>query len=72
MNTLNGQINGVSGLAAQVLALIESNATKISSTTVKAIRQINLALEYTTDGETWYPVSSAGIVEWRRYNRRYR
>lgn len=49
LNTLNGQINGTSGIAAQVSALIESNATKISSPTVKAIRQVNTALEYTTD-----------------------
>lgn len=49
LNTLNGQINGSSGIAIQVSALIESNATKISSPTVKAIRQVNTALEYTTD-----------------------
>ena len=71
LNTLNNQINGTNGIAANVAALITSNATKISSPTIKAIRQINLALEYTVDGETWLPVSSAGTVEWRRYHRRY-
>ena len=69
LNTLNSQINGPTGISIRVNALEESNASKISSPQVLSIRQVGLALEYTTDGQNWIPVSSAGTVEWRRYYR---
>lgn len=64
MSTLNTQINSATGIAIRLDAVEQSNAKKIASDEVIKIRQTNLALEYTTDGTTWLPVSSAGTVEW--------
>lgn len=66
--TLTGvynQINAVNGILSRLTAAESSLETKISSPSVVAIRTVNgTSLEFTTDGENWYPVSSAGIVLW--------
>lgn len=62
---LDNQINAVGGILIRLDTAETSLAKKITSESVIEIRTSNgTALEFTTDGTTWYPVSSAGIVEW--------
>ena len=62
---VNNQINSAGGILVRLNAAETTLANKISSPSVLAIRTANgTALEFTTDGEHWYPVSSAGIVTW--------
>ena len=57
-------ISGANGILTRLDNLETSNRSKISSENVIDIRQSNGALEYTTDGSTWIPVSSVGTVTW--------
>lgn len=58
-------INAAGGILIRLNSAEASLAKKITSESVVEIRTSNgTALEFTTDGTTWYPVSSAGIVEW--------
>lgn len=53
------------GVLVRLVNLEKSNAKKISSPTVTAIKEREQGLlEYTIDGENWYPVSSSIGVEW--------
>lgn len=64
-STLNNQINSAGGILIRLDSAESSLSKKITSEQVLEIRTSNgTALEFTTDGETWFPVSSAGIVEW--------
>lgn len=67
-STVTGLVNIVSGsdgLVARMSTAENLLAKKITSDTVLEIRTINgTALEFTTDGTNWYPVASAGVVEW--------
>ena len=64
LNSLDNQINSSTGIAYRLAVVEESNESKISSPTVKLIRQVGTSLEYSVNGEEWLPVSSAGLVEW--------
>lgn len=57
--------NGTDGILIRLANIEDLLAKKITSTSVKAIRTVNdTALEFTTNGIEWHPVSSAGLVEW--------
>ena len=58
------QISGNNGILARLGEAETLLAKKITSQQVKEIRVNNNALEYTINGTTWIPVSSAGVVEW--------
>ena len=60
------QINSAGGILVRLGAAENTLANKISSPSVISIRteSSGTALEFTTDGEHWYPVSSAGIINW--------
>lgn len=74
VDELYDDINGNNGILVRLSAAEVSLAKKISSDKILEIRLAsdNTSLEYTTDGTSWHPVSSAGVVEWRRYCWRYR
>ena len=58
-------VSGPNGLVARMSTAETLLAKKITSEQVLEIRTINgTALEFTTDGTNWYPVASAGVVEW--------
>lgn len=62
---LDNQVNGNSGILVRLSGAEALLANKITSEQVLEIRTVNgTALEFTTDGRNWYPVSSAGIVNW--------
>lgn len=62
---LDNQINGNSGILVRLSGAEALLAKKITSEQVLEIRTVNgTALEFTMDGQNWYPVSSAGIVNW--------
>jgi len=62
---LDNQVNGNSGILVRLSGAEALLAKKITSEQVLEIRTVNgTALEFTMDGQNWYPVSSAGIVNW--------
>lgn len=62
---INDIHNGTNGILIRLDNIEDLLTKKITSTTVKAIRTVNdTALEFTTNGTEWHPVSSAGLVEW--------
>lgn len=67
-DTLDSLVKTVSGPGGILIRLDEIEgvlAKKITSEQVLEIRTVNgTALEFTTDGTNWHPVSSAGQVEW--------
>lgn len=65
VNTIANQINGTDGILLRLSQAEQLLAKKITSENVVEIRTVNgTALEFTTDGVTWHPVASAGLVEW--------
>ena len=58
------QISGVNGILVRLDGIDTALRSKIGSENVLQIRETNGSLEYTTDGSTWTPVSTAGIVQW--------
>lgn len=61
-NQINNNSTGILVRLSTAEALL---AKKISSDQVIEIRTTDgLSLEFTTDGHTWKPVSTAGVVEW--------
>ena len=61
-NQINNNSTGILVRLSTAEALL---AKKISSDQVLEIRTTDgLSLEFTTDGTTWKPVSTAGVVEW--------
>lgn len=63
---IDNQINNNStGILVRLNTAETLLAKKISSDQVLEIRTTDgLSLEFTTDGHTWKPVSTAGVVEW--------
>ena len=62
---IDSQVNGAGGILIRLDNAETSLARKISSDQVIEIRTTDgLSLEFTTDGTTWKPVSTAGLVEW--------
>lgn len=57
-------IEGATGILVRLDDIEDTLSNKISSSNVLIIRETNGSLEYTTDGSTWIPVSTAGIVQW--------
>ena len=66
VGAIDNQVNNVStGILVRLNTIENTLADKISSEQVLAIRETDShSLEYTTDGTTWNPVSTAGIIEW--------
>lgn len=65
VSAITEQISGTSGILVRLDSIEALLVKKITSDTVLEIRTVNdTALEFTTDGENWHPVSSAGLVEW--------
>ena len=65
LTALSNQINGADGILVRLTDAEATLAKKITSEEVLEIRVVNgTALEFTTDGEHWNPVSDAGMVEW--------
>jgi hypothetical protein len=61
-NQINNNSTGILVRLSTAEALL---AKKISSDQVLEIRTTDgMSLEFTTDGHTWKPVSTAGVVEW--------
>ena len=58
------QISGAGGILVRLDGIDTTLRSKISSSNVLNIRESSGSLQYTTDGSTWIPVSSAGIVTW--------
>ena len=64
VNYIINQIGGTNGILLRLDEIDTALRSKISSSNVLQIRETNGSLEYTTDGSTWVPVSTAGIVQW--------
>jgi len=64
VNNIINQISGATGILVRLDGIDERLRTKIGSENVLQIRENSGSLEYTTDGSTWIPVSTAGIVQW--------
>lgn len=65
INSINTELYGTDGLTLRMTNAEKLLAKKITSETVSQIRTTNgTALEFTTDGINWHPVSSVGQVEW--------
>ena len=77
--TINGNVTSLTNSVSNILNVLNASdgvlvrldnaerllAKKITSNSVLEIRTINgTALEFTTNGTEWHPVSSAGQVEW--------
>lgn len=64
VNYIINQIGGTNGILLRLDEIETELRAKIGSENVLQIRETNGSLEYTTDGSTWTPVSTAGIVQW--------
>ena len=65
LTSVYNQINSTNGILVRLNTAETLLAKKISSDQVLEIRTTDgLSLEFTTDGTTWKPVSTAGVVEW--------
>lgn len=65
LTSVYNQVNGSNGILIRLGNVETVLAKKISSDQVLEIRTTDgLSLEFTTDGTTWKPVSTAGVVEW--------
>ena len=65
VNSLDNAVNGTTGILVRLNNVEDTLATKITSNQVLEIRCTDgLSLEFTTDGRTWKPVSTAGVVDW--------
>lgn len=64
VNNIVSQISGAGGILVRLDGIDTTLRNKISSANVLNIRESSGTLQYTTDGTTWIPVSSAGIVSW--------
>ncbi len=61
---LISEVSGTNGILIRLDNIDTTLRNKISSSNVQIIRETSGTLEYTTDGSTWRPVSTAGIVSW--------
>lgn len=66
VDTLKNEVENVStGLIVRVTEIENEMNTKITSSTVMAVREVAEGmLEYTTNGTTWHPVASTLGIDW--------
>ena len=65
IQSIESSINGANGILVRLTNIDTALATKISSNQILAIRVVSdSVLEYTTDNQTWIPVTNVGTVEW--------
>lgn len=65
LSSLETIVSGSDGIEVRLSAAETSLETKVTSETIKAFRSTDgTTVEFTTDNETWNPISQVGTVEW--------